>query len=83
MTLTLAQEPSKQHISAKAVWMENKQTLTMSVYEASVLLGIGRNLAYRLAREGSLPGVRKLGTRYIVSRTELNNFLTEVPDTNY
>ncbi|MDP7627316.1 MAG: helix-turn-helix domain-containing protein [SAR202 cluster bacterium] len=63
--------------------MENRQALTMSVSEAGVLLGIGRNLAYRLAREGSLPGVRRLGTRYIVSRMELNTFLTNVSEEHY
>ena len=63
--------------------MENRQALTMSVSEAGVLLGIGRNLAYRLAREGSLPGVRRLGTRYIVSRMELGTFLSEVSEKHY
>ena len=63
--------------------MGNGKTLTISVSEAGVLLGIGRNLAYRLAREGSLPGVRRLGTRYIVSRTEIDTFLTEVSEKHY
>ena len=36
--------------------------LTYSVEEAADLLGIGRSLAYELAQEGTLPGVRRFGT---------------------
>lgn len=44
---------------------------TVTVEEAAELLGIGRSLAYELARSGELPGVIKLGHRYVVSRTAL------------
>jgi excisionase family DNA binding protein len=44
---------------------------TMSVEEAARELGIGRQHAYKLARSGELPGVIKLGTRYVVSRERL------------
>jgi excisionase family DNA binding protein len=37
------------------------------VEEAAALLGIGRGLAYELARRGELPGVIRLGRRYVVS----------------
>jgi excisionase family DNA binding protein len=40
---------------------------TTSVEEAASLLGIGRGLAYELARRGELPGVIRLGHRYVVS----------------
>ena len=52
--------------------------LTFTVEEAAELLGIGRSLAYELARSGELPGCRKLGGRYIVSRAALLAFLGEV-----
>ena len=40
------------------------------------MLGISRNLAYQLAREGRLPGVIKLGNkRLVVSRIQLENLL--------
>lgn len=40
------------------------------------MLGISRNLAYRLAREGKLPGVIKLGDkRLVVSLSQLSNLL--------
>lgn len=42
-----------------------------TVEEAAELLGIGRSLAYQLARTGELPGVVKLGNRYIVGRAAL------------
>lgn len=44
---------------------------TVTVEEAGELLGIGRGLAYRLARSGKLPGVLKLGGRYVVSVSRL------------
>ena len=48
---------------------------TMDVPTAGRLLGIGRGLAYELARRGKLPGVLRLGTRYVVSRKLLERFL--------
>ena len=49
--------------------------LVMTVEEAAKELGISRNLAYRLAREQALPGIRRLGHRFIVSRPALNDYL--------
>jgi excisionase family DNA binding protein len=49
--------------------------LTYSVEEAGDLLGIGRSLAYELAQEGTLPGVRHLGRRYVVSKQALDAWL--------
>jgi excisionase family DNA binding protein len=48
---------------------------TYTVEEAADLLGIGRSLAYELAQEGTLPGVRKLGHRYVVSKAALEVWL--------
>jgi excisionase family DNA binding protein len=56
--------------------------LTYSVEEAADLLGIGRSLAYTLAQEGTLPGVRRLGRRYVVSKTALDGWL-ETPPTEW
>jgi excisionase family DNA binding protein len=55
--------------------------LTYSIQEAADLLGIGRSLAYDLAKEGTLPGVRRLGRRYVVSRAALDGWL-ESPQAN-
>ena len=44
---------------------------TVSVSEAGAMLGIGRGLAYQLARTGRLPGVLRLGRRLVVSRDAL------------
>jgi excisionase family DNA binding protein len=41
---------------------------TVTVEQAGAMLGIGRGLAYELAKRGELPGVLKLGGRYVVSR---------------
>jgi len=50
--------------------------LTIQIREAAAMLGISKNLAYRLAREGKLPGVIKLGNkRLVVSKIQLENLL--------
>ena len=49
--------------------MAEKRTegrLTLSVEEASALLGISRNLGYKLARQGKLPGVISIGQKLLV-----------------
>ncbi|WP_102161257.1 helix-turn-helix domain-containing protein [Zhihengliuella halotolerans] len=46
-----------------------------TVDSAAGALGISRSHAYRLARTGELPGVRKLGDRYVVSIKELDRFI--------
>ena len=54
--------------------------LLISVESAGKLLGIGRGLAYQLAREGKLPTVR-LGRRTLISRQHLEVWIAhEVRD---
>lgn len=53
----------------------NGQRRTVTVPEAARELGISRAKAYELARLGELPGVIKLGHRYVVSRTALDRVL--------
>ena len=50
------------------------ERLTLSVEEAAHLLGIGRGLAYELARTGKIPAVR-LGRRLLVPRAQLEAML--------
>lgn len=52
-----------------------EERLTLTVEEAAELAGISRSLAYSLAREGSLPGVIRLGRRLLVSRVTFHHFL--------
>ena len=52
---------------------QEKQTYT--VEEAARILGIGRQTAYELARRGELPGIKRLGGRFIVSRIQLEEYL--------
>jgi excisionase family DNA binding protein len=52
-------------VSERGVFLERA---TLTVEEAAGLLGISRNLAYSLAREGKLPGALRLGGRIVVSR---------------
>jgi len=50
--------------------------LTLSVEEASAMLGISRNLGYKLARQGKLPGVISIGEkRLIVSKAAIEKLL--------
>lgn len=49
---------------------------TVSVTEASVLLGVGRTTAYRAVRNGEIPSVR-LGHRIVVPTAALRRILTE------
>jgi len=59
--------------------MADKRTenrLTLSVEEASAMLGISRNLGYKLARQGKLPGVISIGEkRLIVSKAAIERLL--------
>ena len=49
---------------------------TLTVEQAAYRLGIGRSLAYELARNGELPGVRRLGSRFVVSTEVLEKYLS-------
>ena len=54
----------------------NENPATITVEAAARRLGIGRQLAYELARRGELPGAHRLGPRRIVvSRKALERFL--------
>ncbi|MHB1418195.1 MAG: helix-turn-helix transcriptional regulator [Bacillota bacterium] len=51
---------------------------TLSIPEVAGLLGISQSLAYKLAREGVLPGVRRLGEkRLVILRDAFEKFLQE------
>lgn len=51
-------------------------TQTLSVPEAGDVLGLGRNKAYELARQGEFPvRVLKIGSRYRISRADLDRYL--------
>lgn len=56
--------------------MTDNGKLTLTIRETADRLGISKGLAYRLAREGKLPGVIKLGDkRMVVSRTQIESLL--------
>lgn len=48
--------------------------LTLTVEEAAKALGIGRSLAYKMARDGRLPTVR-MGRRLLVPISRLDDLL--------
>ena len=55
--------------------MQTDERQTVNVEEAARILGIGRQTAYELAREGKLPGALRLGHRIVVSKRALDEFL--------
>ena len=59
--------------ATRTLVMDDGKTLTG--VEAANILGIGRNTAYELARQGKLPGALRLGRRILVSRRALEAFL--------
>ncbi|MFF8895219.1 helix-turn-helix domain-containing protein [Brevibacterium casei] len=59
------------------------KTQTLSVPEAGLQIGIGRNKAYELAKLGQFPvRVLKIGSRYRVSRADLDRYLGVTEDTD-
>ena len=57
--------------------MRNETTLTLSIEEAAVALGIGRNLCYELAAQGKIPVLRLGVKRLLVPRAALEKLLAE------
>lgn len=54
----------------------NTQKMTLSIPEVAETLGISRNLAYKLATKGELPGLIRLGGKRVVcSRLALERLL--------
>lgn len=54
---------------------------TLTVEEAAAVLGIGRTLAFEMARAGRLPVIR-LGRRILVPRAALERMLEQAAHSN-
>jgi len=57
------------------VYFKYMEKRTYSIMEAAKILGISKQLAYELARKQELPGIRRLGGKYLVSKVELESYL--------
>ncbi len=55
--------------------VSENSSLTVSVETAGKMLGISRGLAYELAGRGELPGLIRLGHRFVVSRRAIEKLL--------
>ena len=55
--------------------MQAEKPHTLSVEEAATILGVSRSYGYQLARDGRLPGVFQLGTRYRVFTSALFEYM--------
>jgi excisionase family DNA binding protein len=51
------------------------ETGTFTIEQSAKRLGIGRDLAYRMAKAGTLPGIARLNGKYIVRKVVLEEFL--------
>ncbi|MDP6718955.1 MAG: helix-turn-helix domain-containing protein, partial [Pirellulaceae bacterium] len=49
---------------------------TLNLDSAAKILGVGRQTAYKLVREGKFPGALHVGRRIVVSREQLDRFLS-------
>ncbi len=49
--------------------------IVYSIDEVSKMLSISRNLTYKLAKNGTLPGVIPLGKRYMVAAAVIDRLL--------
>lgn len=56
--------------------------LVYSVNEASAEAGLSRSLFYKLIAAGQGPKLRKAGTRTIILRTDLEEWLRSLPTGN-
>ena len=61
--------------------MGRADRLTLTVEEATHLLGISRGLAYELARSGKLPAIR-FGRRLLIPKVALERMLNQSQDTS-
>jgi len=55
--------------------IDMEKSVTIKVTEAAAILGISRITAYKLAKQGKLPGLRKLGSHYLVSKQALQDWI--------
>lgn len=65
-------------MSKAGIKVRMTERLCLSVPEAAALLGVSRNLAYQMARQGQLP-VIKFGRRLLVPKAALEKMLSEYP----
>lgn len=48
---------------------------TLSIEEAAKVLGISRTYAYQQANAGNMPGCKRIGSRYVVSIKQLDEYI--------
>jgi excisionase family DNA binding protein len=64
------------HLTTLAAALPSTLPPLISVSRAAELLGIFRSTGYDLARAGELPGVTKLGSRFVVRTLVLADWLS-------
>jgi excisionase family DNA binding protein len=64
------------HLTTLAAALPSTLPPLISVSRASEILNVSRSTAYELARSGQLPGVTKLGSRFVVRTLVLADWLS-------
>lgn len=72
-TLRTIQRIVSEKVERLVVQEEKRRTATID--EWAKAFGIGRALAYTLAKRGEIPGLLRLGSRYVVSRVAMERML--------
>lgn len=57
--------------------MKDNERLTLSIPEVARILGISRNLAYELAKQGKIPALRLSVRRLVVPKDALERMLAQ------
>ncbi len=57
--------------------MKDNERLTLSIPEVARILGISRNLAYELAKQGKIPALRLSVRRLVVPKDALQRMLAQ------
>jgi excisionase family DNA binding protein len=70
------QSPPKAQSSPRAA--KHVAADTLSVEDAAVRLGIGRNQAYEAVKAGTIPSLR-VGRRWLIPRAALDRLLADPP----
>ncbi len=74
--MVTATDPLAAHASrAGDVFDRPAPRRTYNVEEAAKVLGISRSLAYDEARRGTLPGLIRIGNRFLVSKDAIDRLL--------
>lgn len=69
-------------VSASSDVIPTTGRLTLTVVEAAEKLGVSRPTAYEMVRQGTMPGVIRVGNRILISKVAFDRFMNDAGDGN-